>query len=389
MPQTSELCDNQTLITGPDTMENEYLKVMVNGNGTVDLICRETGREYRNLNYLTDQGECGNAWRHQAPEYDRIYNALGVNAEIAITQSGPLVSEISAEYGFPVPVDYAEGNSRNKKLVNMPVMVKYRLEKGCDFVKVELSVDNRAKDHWLRANFPTDIKTDVSIADSHYDVIYRDIKIPDSTGWVERAGGTHPLRTFVDISDDIEGLAVMPKGLIEYEVFEDSATTVALTLIRACRIKLEVSEEKKIILSDLGVHCPGLQKFEYAIYPHKGNWKYAGLLTKTADYISPVKSAMAGRGKGDLSLENSLFSIDNNIVSVTAVKQAEDSSGLIVRFFNPSDKIEKIKLTFAAKVKKAMFCRMDETEFEEAVFSENVVSCEAKPKKIITMKVNV
>ena len=181
----------------------------------------------------------------------------------------------------------------------------------------------------------------------------------------------------------------MPKGLIEYEVFEDSATTVALTLIRACRIKLEVSEEKKIILSDLGVHCPGLQKFEYAIYPHKGNWKYAGLLTKTADYISPVKSAMAGRGKGDLSLENSLFSIDNNIVSVTAVKQAEDSSGLIVRFFNPSDKIEKIKLTFAAKVKKAMFCRMDETEFEEAVFSENVVSCEAKPKKIITMKVNV
>lgn len=40
----------------------------------------------------------------------------------------------------------------------------------------------------------------------------------------------------------------MPKGLFEYEVFDD--TTMALTLIRACRIKLAVSEEKVTELED-------------------------------------------------------------------------------------------------------------------------------------------
>src|SRR5690606_7076193 len=128
---------------------------------------------------------------------------------------------------------------------------------------------------------------DVTWADSHFDVVSRPVPLPDSTGWVEQAEGTHPLRTFVDMSDGKNGLALLTKGIYEYEAFEDESRTLALTLIRACRIKLAVSEEKQAELPDQGVQCPGRHRFEYAICAHDGDWRRANLLREAALYHTP------------------------------------------------------------------------------------------------------
>ena len=168
-------------------------------------------------------------------------------------------------------------------------------------LKITLSLDNRALDHWLRANFPTGLATDATWADSHFDVVSRAIAIPDSTGWVERAGGTHPLRTFVAMSDGRDGLALMPKGIFEYEAFADDAHTLALTLLRCCRIKLAVSEEKLTELPDPGVQCGGPQRFEYAVAVHAGTWSEAAIPRRAAAYAAPPRAAQVGRGRGQLA----------------------------------------------------------------------------------------
>ncbi len=387
-PQSTERRTQKTLITGVNRMENEFLTVQVNSDASVDLTCKQTGRIYKNVNYLTDEGECGNAWRHDWPTFDRKYSSLGASAKICTTLNGPVVSAITAEFGFAVPVDYADGTGRSEQLVELPVKVEYRLEKGSEVLQVQLTVDNKAKDHWLRANFPTGLNTNQTSADSHFDVVQRDIPLPDSTGWVEEARGTHPLRTFVDMSDGKAGLGIFSKGLFEYEAFEDQEHTLALTLLRACRIKLAVSEEKKTELPDPGVQCPGVHTFEYAIVPHKGDWAEGGLLAKAAQYGAPVRAAMAGRGKGELPLDGGLFRMDNADLHVTAVKQAEDGSGLIIRFFNPFDRGEKVTLTFDTPPAKAALCRMDESEMEELKLSGKALSLKAGAKKIITLKIN-
>jgi len=165
----------------------------------------------------------------------------------------------------------------------------------------------------------------------------------------------------------------MPKGLFEYEVFEDS--TMALTLIRACRIKLAVSEEKVTELEDEGVQCPGNRSFEYAIQFNKGN--YNELPNKAAEIFAPVKCAVCGRGKGDLPLENSLISIDNLNVHVTAIKQAEDGNGVIVRFYNPTDETQKVTIKADGK---QYICHMD-----ESVVGEYTGMADAK--KIVTVRI--
>ncbi|HEX2949882.1 MAG TPA: glycoside hydrolase family 38 C-terminal domain-containing protein, partial [Armatimonadota bacterium] len=177
-PADTELRAHGTLVTGPNTMENENLRMQVNANGTVTVLCKATGKVYENLNYLSDQGEVGNGWRHFAPRFDRVYNSLGATANVCVTESGPLSSAIRVDYTFAVPIDYADGLSRNEELVDLPVQVEYRLEKGATTVKVVLTVDNRAKDHWLRVNFPTGLTTDETWADSHFDVVTRPIPLP-------------------------------------------------------------------------------------------------------------------------------------------------------------------------------------------------------------------
>jgi len=386
-PEAAELRTTDTMVTGPNTAENEHLRVQANANGTVDLLCKKTGKSYRGLNYLTDEGECGNAWKHLPPRFDRKYSSLGVAANLAVTESGPLVSTLIADYAFPVPADYGDGTGRSERLVDLPVRIEYRLEKGCPLLKVAVTVDNRAKDHWLRANFPTDLDTEETWADSHFDVLSRPIALPDSTGWVEPARGTHPLRTFVAMADGENGLAVLPKGLYEYEAFEDERRTLALTLLRACRIKLMVSEEKQTELPDTGIQCPGVHRFEYAISVHAGDWKSAGLLARAAEADVPVRAAMTGRGQGRLAHEVSLLAVSSPNLHVTCVKQAEDGRGLIVRAFNPLAEPQEATFTFGQRITEARLCRMDETDLSSLPASGYVLRHRFGPKKIRTFRI--
>lgn len=355
-----------------NVLENSKLRAVVNPNGTLDVLYKETGKEYKGLNFYTSQGEVGNAWKHESPEFDRKYSTIGTNARIYVTESGELSGTIVTECEFEVPESCAVNPS--DIYTKIPIKTTYTLDKDADYIKVNVELVNNAKDHWLRVNFPTEIKSDVSVTDSHFDVLSHKIEIPDSTGWVEQAFGTHPLRTFAEITDGTNGFAVMPKGLFEYEVFDDSV--MALTLIRACRIKLAVSEEKVTELEDDGVQCPGKRVFEYAINFNNGN--YNELPNKAAEIFAPVKCAVCGRGKGSLPLENSLFEIDNKNVHTTAVKKAEDGNGIIVRYYNPCENEQKV--TFKADA-KLYLCKMD-----ESIESELEKTYSVPGKKIVTVR---
>lgn len=171
-----------------NVLENSKIKATVNPNGTIDVLYKETGKEYKGLNYYTSQGEVGNAWAHKSPEFDRKYSTIGTNAKIYVTESGELSGTIVTECEFSIPESCAVNPS--DIYTSVPIKTSYTLDADADYIKVNVEVVNNAKDHWLRVNFPTGIETDVSITDSHFDVLKHDIAIPDSTGWVEQAFGT-------------------------------------------------------------------------------------------------------------------------------------------------------------------------------------------------------
>lgn len=385
-PEQEELRLNESLVSGFNTLENEFIKAVVNGNGTVDLSCKATGKVYAQANYLCDQGETGNAWKHVPPAFDAAVTSRGVQVRLSVIESGPLSSTIRAEFDFQVPADYADGNRRSSVLTTIPVRIDYTLRAGSPLLQVEITLDNTAKDHWLRVCTATGLKTDISVSDAHFDVVERPIPLPDSRGWVERAYGMQPLQTFADVSDGENGLAVLPKGLFEYEAIDDDERTLSLTLIRACRIKLAVSEEKMTELPDEGVQCPGRQVFEYALCPHAGDWRSANLSEVSNVWNTPVRAMQIGRGKGSLPLEQSLFLLKGQDLRVSSVQPLE--KGILIRLFNVGAKPRTAEMIFGRPVKRAIRCRMDGSEQKGLEHSDNRLAMPIGAKKIVTVKVD-
>lgn len=355
----AENTENKNLIANGEKMENEYLSVKINANGTINVTDKSTGRVYTNVNYLSSQGEIGNAWKHQEPENDKLFTSENAEAKIELVENGALSATYKVTYEFAVPKECIE--TQSEETVNIPVTVYYTLQSESRSVNVKVELENTATDHWLRANFNTGITTDYSYSDSHYDIVRRNVKVPDSTGWVEKAYGMQPLRTFACVEDEKDGFAVMPCGLYEYEVFED--TRMALTLIRSCRIKQAVSEEKITILDDTGILCLGKRNFEYNLYFFHGD--HSELCNAAAELYVSAACAFTGRGKGELPTSASLISLDNKKVHISAIKPSEDGKGIVVRMFNPTSDTQSVKLDLGFDYKSIKFAGMDETVKQE------------------------
>ena len=89
---------------------------------------------------------------------------------------------------------------------------------------------------------------------------------------------------------------------------------------------------------------------------------------------------MCGRGKGNLPKENSLWNLENRNLHVTAIKQAKDGNGTIVRLYNPTGENQTFR--FGANCKSVEINNMAE-EFKAVATLENTVA----PKKIMTYRV--
>lgn len=362
-------------IASGSVLENKYLRVQVNENGTADVTVKKTGKKYTGINYLTSQGEIGNAWKHIEPENDRKYSSEGCKAAVSTVENGFLRATLRAKYEFAVPEECPV--TQSDTTVKLPVSVFYTLDRDSDTLSVKITVDNKAGDQWLRVNFPTEIKSDYSFSDSHFDIVKRNIKVPDSTGWVEKAYGMQPLRSFAALTDGTDGFSVMPKGLYEYEVLEDGKNTVALTLLRGCRVKLAVSEEKVTELPDEEIQCRGVNSYEYALKFFEDD--IYSLPNAAAEYFTEVPCVVSGRGKGSLPYESGLLEIDNKRLHVTALKRADNGEGTVVRLYNPTETEQSF--TLKTKLGKEIFeCSMDETV--KTRLDENIT---VKPKKIVTL----
>lgn len=377
----------QPIAPAADVLENEHVRVTVRPDGTVDLRHKPTGREYTQLNYLRDQGEVGNAWSQDSPQEDTIIESRGGQARLTLVQSDTLAATIRVELSLDLPTDCPDRSRRSATRKTMPVQVAYTLYRGDPRLHVKVQFDNVAKDHWLRAMFPTGLQTDVVHADTHFDIVTRPIAHPDDKGWIERFRGTAPMHQMVDLNDGVAGLAVLTTGLFEYEVFDEPTRPIALSLVRSFPIRLQVSEEKLEVLPDTGVQCPGPQSFRYAILAHAGTTIDAQVLSWAQRFNTPPRAAQLGGGAGGLPEQLSLVAVQGPGLVATAVKRAEAGDAFLVRLFNADMVPRAGRVVFGRPVQRVRRAELDESPKESMNLLNNGVDVAVGPKKILTLLV--
>ncbi|KKM22882.1 hypothetical protein LCGC14_1620800, partial [marine sediment metagenome] len=336
-----------SMVTGPATIENDLLRVTANANGSIDLLHKPTGKCYRQLNHFDDISEVGDPWTGGHSQIERRVLSLGANAEIEIIEDGPLSASIRTKIALPLPAR-SDANRRSSEYVDNTITSVYTLTKTGRRVDVSVTVDNRARDHLLRAIFPTGLTgAEHSFAETAYDVVRRDIHVPDTSDWREPMTGQQPSIAFVDVSDGATGLAVMHKGLIQYEVLDRPDRAIALTLMRAHQMRnlARIAEYTDQVDSQL----LGAHEMSYALYPHAGLWSDGDVVAETRDYLLPSMAAQTGRCGAEpdepLGPEHSFCRLDPIKLILGAMKRSEDGQALVLRVVNPGSGWEDAVVT--------------------------------------------
>ncbi|MGE5222184.1 MAG: glycosyl hydrolase-related protein [Omnitrophica WOR_2 bacterium] len=82
----------------------------------------------------------------------------------------------------------------------------------------------------------------------------------------------------------------------------------------------------------------GLQRFQYALYPHQDGWEKAGTVRHAVELNQPPTTLMETyHPDGSLPQSDSFFSVDCDNILVSVIKKSEDSQDLIVRCIETSN----------------------------------------------------
>ena len=311
---------------------------------------------------------------------------------IRVTERGPArhTLEIALDYALPTGLA-RDSESRSRRWVRCPIVSRVRLYPGVARIDIETIVDNRAKDHRLRAHFPTGVKSDVAHAEQHFGVVTRNIELPEADmTWCETPSGYEPQKTFVDINDGHGGMMIANRGLHEYEALPGRAgVTIALTLLRcvgwlsrgdlSCR-----NGHAGPPLETPGAQEIGTSAFEYAIIPHEGGWHQA--YAEAHRFAVPMRARWNQQGSGLLPASASLLDVEGKGLVVTAVKRPDQGEGAIVRLYNTLDRATTGRLRLAERWSRAQVVDMKEDELSAAEVLDGWVGLKLRPNEIVTLR---
>ncbi len=317
------------LLTAPNKAENEHIAIEIESNGTLTLTDKETGKTYPGLMVFEDGSDIGDGYNYRVPINDSIVLSTGMRHSISVEENNSVrvVFKVATDFVVPASVQ-PDMTGRTDETTVCHLESRITLAAGIKRVDIQTTVENTAKYHRLRVLFPTGLNCTTSYAEQAFDVVERNIQISLCPDWREPMPKTQPQKTFVDLSDGISGLALINRGLQEYEAVDDDSRTLAVTLMRSnYGWPGESGPVRDAQL--LGTHC-----FEYAIYPHAGNWERGGAYLEAHAFNVPFICSQGAIGEGVLPMECSFVTSENQPFVMSALKKAEKQESLILRGYN-------------------------------------------------------
>jgi alpha-mannosidase len=320
------------------SITNEHLAVEVDPNDGTFTIRTSDGVEVAGLDRLVDGGDGGDTYSYSPPARDRVVDHPA-EVRVSVLDAGPVRTRLLVERSYDWPAfalgDERSCTERSAETVSTTVRTELELRPKERFVRVHAELDNRVRDHRLRAHFPLPARVVGSDAECAFAVVHRGL---------EAEGGPHEVglptfvsRRFVDCSDGTSGLAVLHDGLLEYEVVDDGRE-LALTLLRATGYlsRTEPTFRPNPAGPPDPLEGPQLQRriaFDYAVLPHRGDWRDADLFAAADELLVPLERVRGGGVEGaHRSPTGQALRVEGAEVSAVL----REGSGLAVRVFNAS-----------------------------------------------------
>ncbi|WP_313638845.1 alpha-mannosidase [Paenibacillus sp.] len=383
----------ESLLQGDRVLENEVIKVVINDDGSFTLSDKASGMTYRDLGVYENTGDIGNEYMYKQPEAEQALTTEGLQANISVLEDTPYRASVEIKHDWEIPASADDKlDEEQRALVYYPerkaqrssdtVILKLRtvisLERGGKGLHIETTIDNKAKDHRIRALFPTDLNAGTHRVDSMFEVAERNIE--PATEWNNPSNTQHQ-QAFVDISNGKAGLTVANFGLNEYEVLRDGRNTIAITLLRS------VGE-----LGDWGLfptpeaQCLGEHVVHMELIPHTGEGITSGAYAEAYQFQIPWIVCQTDVHEGVVAPVYTPFEWESKELAFSSLKMNEQTGDLLLRWYNMSQ--QNTNLTFNSKIPQQYFYKTTILEEDSPSLSSEVkggLALEIGPCEIVTV----
>lgn len=408
-------------------IENRFFKIEIYENGSLGLFDKETAHEFKGLHLFEDCGDAGDTYNYSPVERDAIITSENASASFEIEHCGYHQATIKIRFNLLIPESLAQDDcSRSTKTVILPITSRMTIYSEIKRIDFQTEINNTVRDHRLRVLFPAGIRSDVSYAETQFGIVARKNKIEATADWKRKGWKEKPLpiysqQKFVDLSDGNKGLAVLNRGLPEYEIYDDSI--IAVTLIRSVgfmgkeNLLIRPGRFSGMPIPTPDAQCQGKQVFEYALLPHSGcvytsrvpgastvfnspayaiqntihrmrplsREKIFNSMSAMETMTSHIRQQLDKLALSDLNL----LTVNNETLIISAVKKAEEGNALIVRIYNPSaEPVRDADLQFGVDIRGGYLTDFNEKEKERLaqIANRSFLLPEVKPQSALTVK---
>lgn len=357
---------SRSMALAPRVMENDFLRVDIQEDGSYTLTEKSRGKCYRSVGYYEDTGDMGNEYIYVQDGKRETFTTRGQKAEIVLEEDSPFRTIWRVTHCLEVPESadelleqerrqcahlYKRKAGRSGKKTAISISTLLTLERNARGMKVETRIQNTAKDHRIRVVIPTGLETDSHFADSLFDVVER----PNRRGkaW-KNPSGCDRQQNFVAMADAQDGILVANIGLYEYEVLAGQENAIAVTLLRA------VGE-----MGDWGAfptpeaQMQGAYTLKYEILPFTKERRGEAFQEAYQFQAQLLACQIAPGQKGRLPAACSFFGWRGEGLNLTGMKRKEGAGDIIVRYVNYTDRDTVLEI--------------ERKEWMEKVYKSNIV----------------
>ncbi|MDR0921475.1 MAG: alpha-mannosidase [Lactobacillales bacterium] len=320
-------------------LENAFVKAEITNNGSLTITDKKNKKIYPNSLVFEDVGDVGNEYVFKESIDKRKIYSTSAPFEVEVIKDTEFMASVKLTHHLELPVSCDEQLLLEQQMVrdirgrkakrstetsSFELSTIITLKKDSSRLSFVSSFNNTQKDHRLRVLFPTNLKTEIHQAESIFEVVERSNNVSDV--WENPTNPQHQ-QAFVNINDGKFGVTVGNIGLNEYEVLPETET-IAVTLLRS------VGE-----MGDWGyfptpeAQCLGGNSVYYSFEAH-GIEDYFESLKQARGAQIELISKQTKIHDGKLDTEHSFVSWENDTFALTALKQSEENTGIILRGYN-------------------------------------------------------
>jgi alpha-mannosidase len=362
------------------TLENRFVEVTVESTGALTLLDRRHKERYADVLRLEDEGDAGDAYSYNPPARDRVKTSAG---QIVVKRlaDGPLVVALEARFEVTRGID---------------ARVIVQLHADSPIVRVILEIENRNRQHRLRARVPSALADATAIAGSPFGAIERPAGggVGDPSAYPgETPVRTAPAQRFVAAARGDRGIAVLAPAFFEYEW--TTSGDLLITLLRS------IGDLSRGDLATRPGHaawptaipaaqCLGTSRIELALVPVSAADVERGdvLPQLWEDAFLPL-TALWVRDAGGLTPAPIDIALEGSGLVFSALKPAQIGSPMVLRCYNATSRKTAGSWRFGEGIKTAHRIRADEREAVALVLEQRgrIVRFVAEPHEIVSVLV--